>query len=463
MAASKRLQTIKDRVKATANKQVEKIEQVATTATKKSTKGVKPFVRDYKKNLTKEQCRFIQHLGYEFRRNVVRSAIEVRRMDGPPEWTDLDDTHVDDIWIEFEISDEFKASKDKPGQARIYSLINTKLLSKPYSPVEQYLKALKWDGKDHIAALADTVSVLDDRDNDIKASEYWKPFLRRWMLAAVQCSMGIKENQVMLTLVGAQGRGKTTWLNRLCPPELSPGYIHIGHIEPTLLNNETCNILAEKVICNIDDQLEQIFGKDYNALKSTISIKEVSNRKSYERRGRTRARLCNFVGSVNERHLFHDLENRRYLTFEISKINSYHKVDMSQVWAQAYEAFMKGEQAYFSPEEVAVINAINTSFAVPMEEQEWFQRLYDPLDEKKHLNGTYMMATEMLAYMQKASGMRMRTWRFTNIVLRRLGLEQVMRRTIAGPRYVYYVRLKYALVDGRVVLAEELPDSSSSM
>lgn len=460
MAGSKRLQAIKDRVKATADKQ-EKIETVAV-ATKKNTKGVKPFVRDYKNNLTKEQCRFIQHLGYTFRRNVVRVAIEVSR-DGGKSWTDLEDSHVDDIWIEFEISDEFKAVKDKPGQARIGSLINTKLLSEAFDPLTEYFKSLKWDGKDHISELSASVQVQDDPHNDTKASGFWKPYFRRWLMAAVQCSLGIKENQVMLTLLGSQGKGKTTWLNRLCPPGLNPLYLHTGHIDPSLLNNDTCNILAEKMVANIDDQLEQIFGKDYNSLKSIISTPSVGNRKSYERRAKPRQRRGNFVASVNERHLFHDLENRRYLTFEISGINSYHKVDIDQVWAQAYEAYMKGERAYFDSSEVAVINAINTSFAVPMEEQEWFLRMYEPLDEKRDIGGTYMMATEMLAYMQKASGMRMRTWRFTNIVLRRLGLTQLMKRTKAGPRYVYYVRLKYAVVDGRVVLAEELPDSSSSM
>jgi GTPase SAR1 family protein len=460
MAVSKKLQQIRDKlqIQSPGPEQPEKISQLIKkeTAKKKRLQGKTDFERDFKTNITLEQCRYIQHLGYVFRRNVTKSVIEVSRDDAKT-WQHLDDSHVDDIWIDFEISDEFK-KQDKCGQLRIYSLINTRLLSEEYLPVLHYFKGLQWDGRDHIAQLAGTVKIQDDPKNQIKGSQYWLPLLRTYLIASVQCSLGLKENQVMLVMVGAQGRGKTTWLNRLCPPPLNPEYLHTGHIDPTLLNNDTCNVLAEKVIANIDDQLEQIFGKDFNALKALITTSQVGNRKSYERRAKVRARICNFVASVNTWHLFHDIENRRYLTFAISEINSYHKVNMNQVWAQAYEAFKKGETAYFDSVAVQVINTLNQSFSVPLEEQEWFMRMYDVLDERKDLGGVYMQISEMLAYMQKASGLRLRLWRLSNIVFRRLGLESISKRTSAGPRYVYYIRQKYAVIDGRVVLMEEKPE-----
>jgi hypothetical protein len=76
--------------------------------------------------------------------------------------------------------------------------------------------------------------------------------------------------------------GKTTWLNKLCPDEMKE-FLICSHINPSLTDQNTANFLAEKWFVNVDDQLETIFGKDFNSMKAIITAPFVTNRKTWHR------------------------------------------------------------------------------------------------------------------------------------------------------------------------------------
>ena len=56
----------------------------------------------------------------------------------------------------------------------------------------------------------------------------------------------------------------------------------------------------------------------------------------------------NFVGSINNTDIFRDAQNRRYLTFEITRIDMAKAklIDMNQLWLQAYHLFFKERERY---------------------------------------------------------------------------------------------------------------------
>ncbi len=70
-----------------------------------------------------------------------------------------------------------------------------------------------YDGKDYIKELADTVEIEDLSADGIHLKDLWVPYLKKWLVASVATVLGRGNNHTCLILVGAQGKGKTTWLN----------------------------------------------------------------------------------------------------------------------------------------------------------------------------------------------------------------------------------------------------------
>lgn len=373
---------------------------------------------------------------YDFRYNDTRQTLEFKEKEAT-QYEDLEQRHLNSIWIDFQLDTNFH-KKDKPSVILLEKILHSKFVDR-YKPIVQYFQSLKWDGKDHIKQLSETVTVTDVDLEKGSTRTMWPPMLRRFLIACVACGLEIKENQVMLLLIGGQGTYKTTWLNRLAPPDLY-NYSFTGHIEPVLTNNNTANILAEKFIVNLDDQLQTVFGKDFNLIKGIISATSITNRKAFRRDDKKRARIANFLGSVNVDHLFEDDENRRYLTFKIEKIDIAAKVDINQVWAQAYHIFKTNERYWFDSNEVAVINEMNLFFALGTPEEEWLVKLFRPVQTNDPF-AKYYMANEIITILQKASGVRL-SLRKLNTAMKKLKWKNRVSKRLPGnedPRWCYAV------------------------
>ncbi len=85
-----------------------------------------------------------------------------------------------------------------------------------YNPVRDYFEGLPaYDGKDYIKEPADTVEIEDLSADGIHLKDLWVPYLKKWLVASVATVLGRGNNHTCLILVGAQGKGKTTWFNIL--------------------------------------------------------------------------------------------------------------------------------------------------------------------------------------------------------------------------------------------------------
>ena len=416
------------------------------------------FLFEAEKPTVIRQEAFIKKLGYQFRYNTVRDIFEYRINTLP--WADMKERVMKMIRREFKLSVDFKGRGDCPTVNALYEIIDTDLMAPNFNPFEDFFKLHKWDGVDRMKAITDTVKMVHLKFGHFTLADVWPSLFKRWMIAAVQCTLGIKENQVMMLLFSeGQGLYKTTWLNNLCPPFLAD-YIHCGHINPQLTDNITSNILAEKIIANIDDYLDRIMYKDFAAMKSLVTVPFVSNRKSFRRDENKRPRRANFVGSVNNRGIFKDDQNRRYLTFEIEKIawQDAQKIDINQLWLQAYHLYKNGERNYFDKNDEAVINTINNCYLVPDPEHEFFVKLFSPSDDRDLAAKVYTFS-EIFAVLQKASNIRMYQPNLT-VALKRLGIKAVSKRhaEIANsqPRWVYFLHENF-LKEGDRILPKEEP------
>jgi predicted P-loop ATPase len=202
-------------------------------------------------------------LKYEFRRNDLTLEVEYRKVEDK-KFQVLDEARINSIWIELQV-DGFKIS-----DAVLIKILNSHLVNN-HHPLKSYFDSLpKHDGIDHIQKLADSIEIDDAAVENIHLKDLWKPYLEKWLVGSVATVLGKGTNQLCLILAGGQGVGKTTWLNKLCPKGLED-FLVCSHINPSLTDNTTANYLAEKWFVNIDDQLETIFGKDFNSMKAIIT------------------------------------------------------------------------------------------------------------------------------------------------------------------------------------------------
>lgn len=395
---------------------------------------------------------------YHFRYNKVTDVLEfspisikvdeLESFSGNWEIFRLDED-LNALWLDFMLSPEF-GSKEKPGIKVIERILRSHFTPN-FDAFIHFLNGSQWDGRDHIGELASTIT---PQPLHLSSSEVlpnvWPDLFRRWMIAAAACIAGRAPNQVMLLLIGAQGTFKTTWLNRLCPERLTP-YRFTGHINPELTDNNTANLLAEKAILNIDDQLENIFNKDFNKIKSIISIDKIDNRKAFRKDSKQRPRRANIVGSVNGDRIFYDSENRRYLTVPIEKINIGAPVNIDQAWLQAWHLLKQGERHWFDGADIRRLNAINNTFAVNTPEEEWLLKLYEPANEAEP-GAVPVMTSEILSTIRAASGLNPRQHLLVN-AFKKQGWEQTSRRVghERHPRRVYILRELFIKDDnGRV-------------
>jgi predicted P-loop ATPase len=353
---------------------------------------------------------------WQFRYNLLRSEVEVKSAEKT--WVQMDDFELNTIVVLAKL-DGYKTS------VATIKMVLESYLTPTYHPIRDYFEALPpWDGRDYIAEYCARVILTNP-----VYQPYFATLVRRWMLAAAGCALHIvTRNEVCLVLIGGQGHGKTTWLDNLCPRALAE-YRVTGPIQPDKKDQSTANMLAEMWFVNIDDQLENLFGKDANALKNIITSDDVVNRKAYARMTKKRKRVASFMASVNSSNFLTDTSNRRYLCFEVAAIDKSKPLeDATPLWSQVKALMQRGERVTFAAEEIGMINAMNLDFAEITPEMELVQRYLKPANPKDAAC-LFATNTDILRFLQgkTAGNLRLNT-KVLGRALMRLQFEQHSRR-----------------------------------
>jgi len=215
-----------------------------------------------------------------------------------------------------------------------------------FHPMEDWIKAVEWDGTSRIGTLARSVDVLDDY------RQVWGVYLRRWLLQTVQAVCGWRAPQQVSfvpVLCGPQGCGKTRWIASLVPAEFFSEGIHL---DLKMNVRDSISQATRRPVVELGE-LESTFRKaDSGALKAFLARSEDTYRQPYARNDISWPRCTSFIASVNRTDfLVDETGSRRYGGVECESCNPEHGVDMRQVWAEAYVLWKGGEQWFLSTQE----------------------------------------------------------------------------------------------------------------
>ena len=294
---------------------------------------------------------------YVLRRNHITEKIEFRKLEEQSfkemRDVDLNSMHMDLI-----------RNKQEIGFDAFVRLLISDFVDE-YNPIKSYFERLEeWDNvTDYIQQLAASLTL-----KDLSQKEQWESCLKRWLIGYVACALDHQAvNQTAIILVGPQGVGKTRWLNRLVPEELSK-YRFVGTINPD--NKDTLVYLSECMLINLDE-LETLKKAEIGALKTIMTMPSVKVRRPYGRLAEDLIRRASFVGSINQTEFLNDATgSRRFLAFEVVSLNLESFPDIDKVLTQAYALYHRGEYWWFDGSEIAIINERNKQFAITTYEEE---------------------------------------------------------------------------------------------
>lgn len=233
--------------------------------------------------------------------------------------------------------------------------------AKEFNPYTDYLYALPpWDGTDYIAQLADTLTTEN--------RELWQKGFKRWIVGLVACALSDEDmNQLVIILYSEQGKGKSSWIRRLLPPEWKE-YFYNGIIDPS--NKDDARLLATRIIINMEE-FEGVKPGELAALKRIIAQDNVTQRKAYDIEAFTLPRHCSFIASTNNRQCLQDIGgNRRFLPITVTGIDYHTPVNHPGIYAQALALLKGGFRYWYEGEEIEQLNKHNER-----------HRMKDPVEE----------------------------------------------------------------------------------
>jgi len=298
----------------------------------------------------------------------------------------------------------------------------------PYDPYTDYFERLPaWDGQtDYIEQLANTVETTNPK--------FWQRCFRKWLVALTGSLIDEKVvNHTAIIFSGAQGIGKTRWFGRILPEELRR-YQFAGTLN---LRDKDSQVKLSECPLIVMDELENMGGKNIDALKELITKEHIYLRRAYAYTHEKYVRRASFAGSVNHKEFLVDMTgNRRFLCFEVNRINPEHQIPLDRVYAQALHLLQSGFQYWFDQDEIAELNASNEEFRTISVEEEQLMSYFEPCSEEN--DPEYLKTTQILQVISSSSKMRGLSEQRLGRVLRAKDFLRVKK----GDRWVYVVKRK---------------------
>lgn len=303
-----------------------------------------------------KQVEVFLNKNFTFRKNVITQQFEYRKNEDK-EYLPMD---PDSIYR------SLKHANISYPLNQLISLLQSDFIE-DYNPfIEKFLALPKWDRKtDHIEELASYVVAT--------RQSFFQLQLKKTLVRCIACSLYGIVNRIVFVLVSEkQEIGKSSFIRFLNPFDTK------YYTESPLRDNKDSEFrLVENLIYNLEE-LSSLNSLEVNSLKAIISKAVIKERRPYARYEVEAPRRCNFFGSTNKEEFLTDVSNTRWLCFTIDDIDWEYskKVNMDQVWAQAFALYHQGFNYQLTREEQAIREEVNRSHEVRSNESDLITKYF---------------------------------------------------------------------------------------
>ena len=330
---------------------------------------------------------------YCFRRNLLNGKVEFATKQSDSQASDyrpLTQEALNSIILRAKREDICEGSNPKTD---IVEFIHSEEVC-AYNPIREYLDNLpQWDGQNHVAQLFSRLPGLSSEQ---------LAFLSIWLRSTVAHWLQMDTlhgNEIVPTLIGAQGCGKTTFFKRLLPAHLRQYFL--DHLNLSNKFDKEMALTNNLLVCL--DELEAIRPSQQASLKQTLSKSKVNGRPIYGCAQEDRARFASFVSTTNNPHPLSDATgSRRYICLQIPQgqyIDNSGEIDYDQLYAQVvYELREQKAPYWFNNDEVARIQQLNQEYMEQKDIVEIINLCFRKPEEGDAVQA--MNSTELLRYMR---------------------------------------------------------------
>lgn len=243
----------------------------------------------------------------------------------------------------------------------------------PYNPVIEYATFKEWDGIDRITHVCNTATAKEFAID-------WKFIcIRKAIYSAIGAAMNNQRDKFSfkgsLVLQGDQGLGKTPWI-RILTGALSDSFLEGHELNPA--SKDSVIAATQNWIVELGELDATTKKADVASLKAFLTKYEDEYRRPFAAKNTKAPRRTIFIGTVNPEEFLVDVTgNDRFWTLPVTHLdlNTLEKIDIQQVWAQAYtEVFKFLKQGIrpwiLSEDEKTIMRNINEQYRslVPIEE-----------------------------------------------------------------------------------------------
>ena len=342
-----------------------------------------------KNDITRRLLNYLERK-YEMRFNTALGCTETRKAGSNEPFVPVDERMRNTIAIKARLDGIDAWDKD----IRRYTESD---FVKAFNPVDIFLKGVRgrWDGKNHIEALADCVPNDNTR---------WPEWFHTWFLAMVAQWMGLDVshgNSVAPLLISRQGYRKSTFCKRLLPEALQWGY------NDNLIISEKQNTLramTQSLLINIDE-FNTLSAKTQDGfLKNVMQLANIKIRQPYCQQQVTLPRIASFIATANVADVFSDPSGcRRFIAVTLTgPIRLPEHIDYDQLYAQAVAELDNGRRYWFDEADTQDIMENNVQYQQRTPAEALFLDCFSiPKDLTK---GVYMTAASIFSLLRKRYG-----------------------------------------------------------
>lgn len=331
-------------------------------------------------------------------------------------------------------------------------IINSPNQIRNFNPIQEYFDSIdgKYKGISHIDKLSTLMVAVDYNDQE---EGYYQirqiKILKKWMVAAVACSLEVFQNEVSLGLIQEEeGTGKTTISQMLCPEPLKPMFIRSDK-EKNGFNMRTA--FTENFMVLFDEMI----GLNHHSaetFKSTMSAYEIDVKEPHNPFPHRKRRIANAMFTTNNKtgrnkgFLFPSLGTRRFACLHVESIN-YDKiiedVDFSQVWAEALMLYKNGFCYKWGPEDFKEFLDYNQRFMVETNAVQLIESNF--CKPTNGTDGTWLQAVDiMMLFKENRMASRDVLAELSpekiGIALKQLGFHKHTKRINGEARHPYYLK-----------------------